>query len=132
MLPQPNTNLSVGPITTPPAAALSLGRPQWRSVDTSVVKGPLPYPGSLLGQRSGRTESQTFFLDPARNQLQAPREASNFPQADFWGISVTSGDPLLSRIREVSDVGWRIIGLSSAELVSNSPGLYPSHDETFW
>ena len=35
-------------------------------------------------------------------------------------------------IREVSAVGWRIIGLSSDELVSNSPGLYPSHDETFW
>jgi hypothetical protein len=28
--------------------------------------------------------------------------------------------------------GWRIIGLSSDELVSNSPGLYLSHDETFW
>jgi hypothetical protein len=53
-------------------------------------------------------------------------------EADFWGISVTSGDPLLSRIGEVSDVGWRIIGVSSDELVSNSPGLYPSHDETFW
>jgi hypothetical protein len=24
------------------------------------------------------------------------------------------------------------IGLSSDEPVSNSPGLYPSHDETFW
>ena len=35
-------------------------------------------------------------------------------------------------IREVSAVGWRIIGLSSDELVSNSPGLYPSHDGTFW
>jgi hypothetical protein len=35
-------------------------------------------------------------------------------------------------IREASVVGWRIIGLSSDELVSNSPGLYPSHDETFW
>jgi len=35
-------------------------------------------------------------------------------------------------IREVSAVGWRIIGLSSDEHVSNSPGLYPSHDETFW
>ena len=35
-------------------------------------------------------------------------------------------------IREVSVVGWRIVGLRSDELVSNSPGLYPSHDETFW
>ena len=55
-----------------------------------------------------------------------------FPEADFWRISVTSGDPLLSRIREVSDVGWWVIGLSSAELVSNSPELYPSRDETSW
>jgi hypothetical protein len=35
-------------------------------------------------------------------------------------------------IREVSVVGRWVIGLSSDELVSNSPGLYPSHDETFW
>jgi hypothetical protein len=35
-------------------------------------------------------------------------------------------------IREASAVGWRIEVLSSDELVSNSPGLYPSHDETFW
>jgi hypothetical protein len=27
---------------------------------------------------------------------------------------------------------WRIIGLSSDKLVSNSPGLYSLHDETFW
>jgi hypothetical protein len=33
---------------------------------------------------------------------------------------------------EVSVVGWRIIGLSSDELVSNSPGSHLSHDETFW
>jgi hypothetical protein len=39
---------------------------------------------------------------------------------------------LIFFIREVSAVGWRIMGLSSDELVSNSPGLYPSHDETFW
>jgi hypothetical protein len=44
------------------------------------------------------------------------------PEADFWGISVTSGDPLLIRFREVIVVGWRIIGLSSDELVSNSTG----------
>jgi len=39
---------------------------------------------------------------------------------------MTSGDP------EVSDVGRRIIGPSSDELVSNLTGLCPSHDETFW
>jgi hypothetical protein len=53
----------------------------------------------------------------------------NFPEADFWGISVTSGDPLLSRILTAQS---RIVGLSSDGLVSNSPGLYPLHDETFW
>jgi len=52
----------------------------------------------------------------------------NFPDEDFWGISVTSGDPLLSRILTAQS---RIIGLSSDGLVSNSPGLYPLHDETF-
>ena len=54
---------------------------------------------------------------------------SDVLEADFWGISVTSGDPLLSRILTAQS---RIIGLSSDGLVSNSPGLYPLHDETFW
>ncbi len=34
-------------------------------------------------------------------------------------------------LKWMSVIGWRIIGLNSDELVSNSPGLYPSHDETF-
>jgi hypothetical protein len=46
----------------------------------------------------------------------------DLPEADFWGISVTSGDPLLSRIREVSDVGWRIIGVGSDELAGATFG----------
>ena len=49
------------------------------------------------------------------------RRRNWYPLADFWGISVTSGDPLLSRFGEIV-VAWRIIGLSSDELVSNSTG----------
>jgi len=32
---------------------------------------------------------------------------SYFPQPDFWGISVTSGDPLLSRIFDRTEPDYR-------------------------
>ena len=35
-------------------------------------------------------------------------------------------------LTRVSVVDWRVIGLTSDELVPNSPGLYPLHDETSW
>jgi hypothetical protein len=56
----------------------------------------------------------------------------DFKRALSFGEAQLSSFSFIFLIREVSVIGWRIIGLSSDELVSNSPGLYPSHDETFW
>src|SRR6266404_4016655 len=106
-----------------------------------------------LGTRSARAHRANARAGPINPSADLAGRATRLgleviaknPRQDFDqpgcqdGLRLTLTNQVLSRafsfifiIREVSAVGWRIIGLSSDELVSNSPGLYPSHDETFW
>ena len=60
------------------------------------------------------------------------KQAPHFPEADFWGISVTSGDPLLSRprvgVRRVLTplilTVWETLG-STVQAPGSGPGNLP-------
>jgi hypothetical protein len=66
------------------------------------------------------------------NDKELRRASDSLTAAMADGTCRNAVFPLIFFIREVSVVGRWVIGLSSDELVSSSPGLSPSHDETFW
>jgi hypothetical protein len=98
-------------------AALMVKSRQWR--DPGKHRGPNYIPESL------EAKLQATLIAATDRDLTAAMADGNVPKC--VGVST-----FIFFSREASVVGRPVIGLSSDELVSNSPGLYPSHDETFW
>jgi hypothetical protein len=91
------------------AAALMVKSRQWR--DPGKFKEPHYIPESLAAKLQA-----TLNMIPACTRYAAPSTALTLMNEKELGRFV----------------GRWVIALSSDELVSNSPGLCPSHDETFW